>query len=1565
MADRSYTYRVIVDTSSARTQAAQIKRVFERELSTIQAQNVQLVNPAALRNVQTAIQQQTQAQQQAAQQVAQTQQQVTAATATQSQQRVAASQNEAAARVRNAQSAADQMIAQERRVTQQTLDEQRNRQQSAGGLGGALGGAIKGAAAGFLTIQGARLVANYATQVAKLDTQIRRTEKAFELMAGSTANAEARLIAIQQAANGAVDRLTAMQIANQAAALKLAKTSEEFGNLARAAKLITFVSPTIKDINDALTQLSLFSSNEASFMRADQLGLSVREVKDRMAELRAENANLDGSTAKLLASIEILNQKYGPLLDSTEAQISGVEKLNVAWSEFIQGASAVGGAFDRIAEAAASTVDELAVVFGTGNSRAILEVTKANAEVAKFAAESGIANVLTFGGAERNAKAYEFLADTLEKLNDGVSQSIPGAVEYRQQAEQIAVSADRWGVVTDSQIEKLREIRSQYNSAAAVAAAYAAATAGVSDAQQKAAAAGEFGNTLAQFDSAVRQLGNVQFSGIEGIEDWRKELLDLRQEFLQTGTLADESAARFEFLSKAANANISPSAALGSVLQDLGSSFLQNNEVAAEYVQQLLDLSAAQASGKITAEQYAAGLEQIQSGLQKAADAAQFSFNAALTRSTQSIAQLDQLIAQGTPGLTAWRDELTGIRDDIISTGTITAEQALRVDALAVSIGNAASAQADYGSIVGQLGEAFFATNDRAREITEQLNDLSAAYTSGAINADTYAASANSLRNELDSIALNETAISTTSLDQLAAAIGALDAASVGGVPGLETLRDQALSLEQSLATTGLVSAEQAAQIEYLSAVAFAASDSTGLLADINGALGESFLLNNEYAGSLVERIILLIAAHESGAISSEVFTGALGVLTGQLVLTGEQAGLTAAQINAAFGELQAFSAAQTSIFGGTSGFARGQRLGQSSVAAEQAQEAVRRRAEAARLAKLQESSAKKAATEMANAMKKAAQEFENTLKKIPGIFSRSQVTEGQLKLAKAGVPQNFADDFLRRLEDEIKNGVDWPDVSIEQANEALTRVGVQVTDDANATLQQIIDAWESGLLFSDKANLELFNEDAAKAAFDLQEKVKTGQQNIIDYFSDLVGIQIDAVTGTPIVGGGTTSAATAGANTPQQVEIVAPDEVQQVLTSGSITITSATLSAVAIQDLATKLATQSFAIQISSVTISATATATLSEQMLKDMAGLKEDLESALMPVVKPGVVLLREDYTVERDLLALFLKPDVTPNIKLDAADLLNAVDTLQALTPNIHPVLSLTEEGKTTFVADVEKLSPSVKARLSYGGATELSDFSVAVSDNVPSPGIATTLYTTIEEIQLFRDLVEATVKPKVTVALTLAEETTDEQGNAVSSFPDIAGQFASAIDTQIKDNAESFTQQGKDIAGYIALAAYNYGFPDITTRYADLIDLQIVANAERFGTTGGAFADAIASGATTYVFPDVALQFVEAIEVQVRTNQERFMRQGTNAMSLIVAGMNGFDFSFIATAMISGVRAGMEQEAIKTALGDVGAGAMRTIRDGLESEAGNISWAGILTAAITESVLTELADSLEGQ
>lgn len=42
----------------------------------------------------------------------------------------------------------------------------------------------------------------------------------------------------------------------------------------------------------------------------------------------------------------------------------------------------------------------------------------------------------------------------------------------------------------------------------------------------------------------------------------------------------------------------------------------------------------------------------------------------------------------------------------------------------------------------------------------------------------------------------------------------------------------------------------------------------------------------------------------------------------------------------------------------------------------------------------------------------RGGEEFESALKKAPGLFGRSRVTEDQMKLANAGAPQNFSDDF-------------------------------------------------------------------------------------------------------------------------------------------------------------------------------------------------------------------------------------------------------------------------------------------------------------------------------------------------------------------------------------------------------------------------------------------------------------------------------------------------------------------------------------------------------------------------
>ena len=61
--------------------------------------------------------------------------------------------------------------------------------------------------------------------------------------------------------------------------------------------------------------------------------------------------------------------------------------------------------------------------------------------------------------------------------------------------------------------------------------------------------------------------------------------------------------------------------------------------------------------------------------------------------------------------------------------------------------------------------------------------------------------------------------------------------------------------------------------------------------------------------------------------------------------------------------------------------------------------------------------------SEAEKAFREAVRQFENDLRSVPGLFGTSEVTQEQLDLAKAGVPQEFADDFLHRFKDQIGNG--------------------------------------------------------------------------------------------------------------------------------------------------------------------------------------------------------------------------------------------------------------------------------------------------------------------------------------------------------------------------------------------------------------------------------------------------------------------------------------------------------------------------------------------------------------
>lgn len=153
---------------------------------------------------------------------------------------------------------------------------------------------------------------------------------------------------------------------------------------------------------------------------------------------------------------------------------------------------------------------------------------------------------------------------------------------------------------------------------------------------------------------------------------------------------------------------------------------------------------------------------------------------------------------------------------------------------------------------------------------------------------------------------------------------------------------------------------------------------------------------------------------------------------------------------------------------------------------------------EQTRAAREWESAAKKTATEMERAAEKMAQDFENALRAVPGLFGASPVTDDQMNLAKAGVPQNFADDYLRRLTDEVLNGVNWDDVDI---NDAARRAGIDQGLDDKTKLAMFRSAWEDSSLFANAANLDLINQSAVQAELARQQSRKAGEANILDLF--------------------------------------------------------------------------------------------------------------------------------------------------------------------------------------------------------------------------------------------------------------------------------------------------------------------------------------------------------------------------------------------------------------------------------------------------------------------------------
>lgn len=955
-----------------------------------------------------------------------------------------------------------------------------------------LAGLATGGIAAFATVQLVRQIGQLASELNTLRVEAGRSRVSLNILSGGAGEAAAKIAAIQQAGGGAITTLNAVRIAVQATALGLASTTTEFDRLTTAARAVALVSPIIHDVEGAISEISLAGANQ-SFRRLDQLGLSVSEVKKRIDELQAANSSLTDEQAFSAAVIDRLNTKYGALLQTAEAQASGQERLTVAWEEF------------KVAFADTRLIESVDQALG-----ALSERLKAlTADV------SG--DFTAFGNLDTIQKQIETIRDLINEQSDKpLSFGIGGAV----------VNVER-----ENLAEFVRELES------------AETALGLVDAAQQANIAGtnEYANELRNLVGQISQAGNATSDQITQLGDLSAALRSIRD--LTSGTNAASSA----YLQ---------------AQTDLGDEFLHTNQSAKELTKALIDTDAAYRSGKISSAEYRATINSLQQGLvslRDAADAAAKAQQDAVRAQIQADAgsKLEEMVTEQAQGLieggVAFDVALETLKTQKqkiqnffanLPTDLTSDELTLRITEFQIELegegavrgfatdlrseietelqGAATELVAELGVkkaneiLQGQLAELA----DLFAQLPDTLSPDQIRLESAAI-ADKVMEPFRLLQEEFASLEGISDVGATQALDQIAQALDNLNQGALDFVPGVTSARDELLNLFDEIAAAGVVTDEQAARLADLAGAADIVADSTGIYADILGGLGEEFFENNERAGDLLSAIFRLEGAHQAGRVGAEAHAGGMGVLIERMKDAAREAGIASEDIERAFEAADKFNRANSSRFSLTPGFQFGANRAEQVAGTIDNRDAGRKREterrNEERAAQRAAREWEKAGREAEQAAKRAADAFRSNLEKVPGLFGPSSVTQSQLDLAAAGVPQNFADDWLRRLRDEVKNGKDWANVDI---GDAAQRAGLDPNLPAELILAEVERQFETGEFFADAANLEVLNADAVKKSLDMQDRAKEGQENIFKWAQEQLGMAVESVTGAEGAGG-------------------------------------------------------------------------------------------------------------------------------------------------------------------------------------------------------------------------------------------------------------------------------------------------------------------------------------------------------------------------------------------------------------------------------------------------------------
>ncbi|MBK8772635.1 MAG: hypothetical protein IPM06_19720 [Rhizobiales bacterium] len=305
-----------------------------------------------------------------------------------------------------------------------------------------------GGFAAMTGVQFAMAIGNGTAELAKMNVQVTRSRSAFTILSGGAEQARAKLEAVKRASMGTVSELDAMQLANKAAALGMAKTASELENVVGTATKISMVMGG--DVSDVLDNLSAAAAN-LSFVRLDTMGISAGKTKEKMKELLETTQGLTQEQAFLNAAIAVSKETFAGIGEGANVAIDGTKRLQSAWTDLVNSIAegAVGDAANRALNGAADAVrgfsdriaaDELA------SRQALLKKYNENIELRQkeidSAGEAAQATMqyLTVAGA--SAEAFEHAAMATWKSTEAKRANQVAAIAARDalQAEIVAVT---------------------------------------------------------------------------------------------------------------------------------------------------------------------------------------------------------------------------------------------------------------------------------------------------------------------------------------------------------------------------------------------------------------------------------------------------------------------------------------------------------------------------------------------------------------------------------------------------------------------------------------------------------------------------------------------------------------------------------------------------------------------------------------------------------------------------------------------------------------------------------------------------------------------------------------------------------------------------------------------------------------------------------------------------------------------------------------------------------------------------------------------------------------------